>query len=263
MDFGSLSNQATHLGRTPSKKISPFYFKIALFFNRNRWLFTWKGQLAIFAAIFLVSLVIATLFYFLDPHKYPPEMRKEPSDILNICDTQNIVYMIFANASLGVLFLLILTIMLWKVRDAFLLKIEFTLNLTVAAPLIVIWLISTLSFFPSYLSRYFWSQVALLVTMLISMLLPLVGSYYYDGILSKTTMEADNRRNSVRVVGIEIIDAVLSDRHLAPSFEEFCRETWTLESLLFYLHAKNYSTLKESQQEHHAKKLWQIYFRSG
>jgi len=262
-DSNFLAHDALRLGMLPSKEIQPFYFKIAWFFHRNRWVFGWKGQLSIFSFIFLASWLVTTILYFFDAHKYPLEARMEPSEILDICDTENVVNVIIFILIFGLVGFLICIVLLWNVRDAFLLKLEFILNLFAVIPIILLWILSTFVSFPAYFSRFFWARLGIFLTMLISLLLPLVASYRFERLLTRENPESSSQRNSQRVMGREIVDAVLKNPHLAVSFEQFCRESWALENLLFYLHAVNFSILQESQLEHQAKKIWRIYFESG
>jgi len=202
------------------RKMKVWEIKLAMGLQRNQWVFTWKYEVLVFGGLLLIYGFPAIVRYFAEPFVYPEEMREDPSLTLpDRCDLIRTVLGIGVNAGIFILCIIVVSVLLWSVQDAFHVKHELLGVLVGGVAILPFWAAANFDRQIANLDRYFWAVVGTLYCLLLTVYLPTVLSFAFERRLKRYAgIEGDHAKN---VGGPEIIYQVFNHQVLRDNFEEF------------------------------------------
>eukprot|EP00999_Lentomonas_sp_LEN2_P000930 NODE_192_length_1941_cov_82.560639_g168_i0.p1 GENE.NODE_192_length_1941_cov_82.560639_g168_i0~~NODE_192_length_1941_cov_82.560639_g168_i0.p1 ORF type:complete len:508 (+),score=48.48 NODE_192_length_1941_cov_82.560639_g168_i0:403-1926(+) len=197
---------------------------------------------ALFSAGLFVS--ISMVFYFLEV--FGTETYGAPSCL------GSLNYVIIVEVSLSVLLLMYCTYKIWDVQDSFLIKFELKLIAITGLPLLVLWVIAQMTNILPFES----GDVILGILQLFQILtlwIPIFASFRKlpndsELVVTESEVEAAVEDQSLRAEELremEFFRLCLEDEHYGRAFEEFAIESFCVEALYFYHHARRFARMKD------------------
>lgn len=225
--------------------------------GKFEWMLTNMGQLVTFLVLFTTTLIVLLTFYF-------------GTDLNTIVCYSNAVFtfQIFQGI-LFVIFLLLFVILLWRVQDAYLIKVEMILAFCCGLPVFLLWIVGTVLNWNN-----FWLALTLNLGQLFSlfsMWMPIYATYRYE---KYSQLQDDNLEDKAGIqrpnVVVELegrssarssrsldneLDFVINHQVLGELFEQFAIQTWAVENLLFVKAVNQYKQLEEGDRQQSAIKI--------
>ena len=164
--FVRASNDPTHLSRGT---------RFVLFIHRHQWLVKTPFLFAVYLSTLLLNMMVGFIVVYLDPHM--SEVPCFHSSFFWIVLTQ----VLLAATLNGLYFLL-----LWKVRDAYLIRLEFALLSIFSFPWFVVWAFAFEYGWTGSTYNGMWVTAAHVTMFAITVLIPLIGSYQYEKLMKRT-----------------------------------------------------------------------------
>ena len=194
------------------KRSSTWSQRLLLWTLRNEWIVSLRFQgLICFVVFFLVPMGISTLLYFVEA-RFTADCA--PVDLFIILTTE---------ALLGIICVLILTYLLWNVRENYKIKLELLLLLGFGIPNYVIWSVATVFNWSGIWNNSNWLALLELGGLIFTIYVPLVTSYSF-GRTVESSRKAASQRSSFQVVEDGYDDElfiVMTNKVLATSFEKY------------------------------------------
>lgn len=197
------------------KQTNSASFRRLRWIQRNPWIISSLSQAAVFFLLLILGIVSGIGIYF-------------TNEWTERCWTNAEFNLVIAEAIFLALLLIFAIVNLWTVSDAYLIKHELTVVVSIGIPILIIWAIGVTLRWRGGISPGFWSTTLEIVCIAVTIWMPLIASFWYARITrGKAVRLSSSNRDSASIASSQIVEdefrMVVNDDDLLVHFEKYAR----------------------------------------